>query len=97
MSPAPPSSASPLGALRAALGWIVLGAALYLFVWPGLERLSGPADLGPVMPEMDGVHPARALAALGTEYVPGAGFLDKYPPFGSYVMGVVCALVDASS
>ncbi|MCB9897497.1 MAG: hypothetical protein H6825_05805 [Planctomycetes bacterium] len=86
----------PLPERRARFGllWLALAGALWLLVWPGLARLSGPADLGPVMPEMDGVHPARALEALRTAYSPGAGFLDKYPPLGSFVMGVTCALVD---
>ena len=51
-------------------------------------------DLRPVMPEADGVHPVRAVEALQAAYAPGGGFLDKYPPLGSALFGLVVLAVD---
>lgn len=56
-----------------------------------------PPDLRPVMPEVDGVHPLRALQALRTAYAPGGGFLDKYPPLGSFLFGLAVAGGDDGS
>ena len=50
-----------------------------------------PPDLRPVAPEVDGVHPVRALEALATAFVPGRGFLDKYPPLPSVLFGLAAA------
>ena len=77
--------------------WLVgaLGALIWLLFEPGPALLSGPAELGPVMAELDGVHPARATWALSTAYSPGIGFLDKYPPLGSFVMGLAVAAADS--
>ncbi len=52
-------------------------------------------DLRPVMPEVDGVHPVRALQALRDAFVPGRGFLDKYPPLGSWLFGLAAAAGDS--
>jgi len=49
-------------------------------------------DLRPVMPEVDGVHPVRALQALRSAFAPGGGFLDKYPPLGSFAFGLAVAV-----
>ncbi|MBM3985960.1 MAG: hypothetical protein FJ296_09790, partial [Planctomycetes bacterium] len=56
-----------------------------------------PPDLRPVMPEVDGAHPLRALQALDTAFVPGAGFLDKYPPLGSFLFGLAVVSGDDGS
>ncbi|MGQ0553927.1 MAG: hypothetical protein ACT4PU_12005 [Planctomycetota bacterium] len=65
---------------------VALGCGLIaLLLQLALDRTP---DLRPVMPEVDGVHPARALQALSETYAPGAGFLDKYPPLGSFLMGL---------
>ena len=51
-------------------------------------------DLRPEIPELDGVHPVRAAQALRDAYVPGRGLVDKYPPLGSFLMGLVAEIVD---
>ncbi len=74
-----------------------LAAALVWGVWSLLAGALAPAaDLRPVMPEVDGVHPLRAVAAWHTAYDPGEGFLDKYPPLGSFLMGAVVHAADAT-
>jgi hypothetical protein len=58
-------------------------------------RWDASADLRPVMPEVDGVHPVRALEALSSAYAPGLGFEDKYPPLASALMGLVSTTIDS--
>lgn len=70
---------------RESAGWGLLAALLWL---AGSLALPGPPDLRPVMPEVDGVHPVRALEAVGSAYALGGGFLDKYPPLASVLMGL---------
>ena len=76
---------------RALAGLALLAASLAL-----LSSLAFDAtvDLRPVMPEADGVHPVRAVEALRSAYAPGGGFLDKYPPLGSALFGLVVLAVD---
>lgn len=76
---------------RATLALALAAAAAALLA--GLAA-AGPPDLRPVMPEVDGVHPVRALQALHTAYAPGAGFVDKYPPLGSVLLGLAAARAD---
>ena len=73
---------------RATLVGVLLSAALAVAL---AER---QPDLRPNMPEVDGVHPARALVALHDAYTPGVGFLDKYPPLGSFLFGLAAAAGD---
>lgn len=72
-----------------ALLLVLAGAVLCLLLLPGSEALRGPPRLGPVMAEVDGVHPARAVQALRDGWRPGVGFLDKYPVLGSALFGLV--------
>jgi len=71
--------------------WGLLAAILWLAT---ALSVPGQPDLRPVMPEVDGVHPVRALQALDTAFVPGGGFLDKYPPLGSVLMGLAVSATD---
>jgi hypothetical protein len=73
---------------RATLIGVLLSAAL------AVALAARQPDLRPVMPEVDGVHPARALVALHDAYAPGVGFLDKYPPLGSFLFGLAAAAGD---
>jgi hypothetical protein len=73
---------------RATLVGVLLSAALAVAL---AER---QPDLRPIMPEVDGVHPARALVALHDAFAPGVGFLDKYPPLGSFLFGLAAAAGD---
>lgn len=75
---------------RTRVPWL---AALLAAALSGALALPQP-DLRPVMPEVDGVHPLRALQALGTAFEPGGGFLDKYPPLGSFLFGLAVAAGD---
>jgi len=68
-------------------------AAVVAAVLAGAMALPLP-DLRPVMPEVDGVHPLRALQALDTAFAPGGGFLDKYPPLGSFLFGLAVTAGD---
>jgi hypothetical protein len=76
---------------RATAGWSLLAGALAV---AASLHWNGVPDLGPIMPDLDGVHPVRAAEALHTAWAPGAGFVDKYPALGSLAMGAVGALVD---
>src|SRR5215510_12469984 len=73
---------------RASLVGVLLSAAL------AVALATRQPDLRPNMPEVDGVHPARALVALHDAYAPGVGFLDKYPPLGSFLFGLAAAAGD---
>ncbi len=66
-----------------------VGAALVAAL--ALALAARPPELRPIMPEVDGVHPVRALIALHTAFAPGGGFLDKYPPLGSFLFGLAVA------
>jgi hypothetical protein len=73
---------------RATLAGVLLSAALAV-------ALAAPQpDLRPIMPEVDGVHPVRALIALQDAFAPGVGFLDKYPPMGSFLFGLAARAGD---
>jgi hypothetical protein len=69
----------------------VVCGLLFAALQPALDAVP---DLSPVMPEVDGVHPARAAEALREAYAPGGGFPDKYPPLASALMGLAGAVVD---
>ena len=73
---------------RATLVGVLLSAAL------AVALAQRQPDLRPNMAEVDGVHPARALVALHDAYAPGVGFLDKYPPLGSFLFGLAAAAGD---
>lgn len=71
------------------------GAVAGLVWWAGAALwTSGPPTLGPIMAEVDGVHPVRAVTALQTAYQPGEGYRDKYPPLGSVLFGWVGRMAD---
>ncbi|HEX5010500.1 MAG TPA: hypothetical protein VFY71_08860 [Planctomycetota bacterium] len=74
-----------MSSARATLVGVLLSAAL------AVALAARQPDLRPIMPEVDGVHPARALVALHDAFAPGVGFLDKYPPLGSFVFGLAAA------
>src|SRR5262245_65114695 len=82
------SSADPAATMRpvSSARVAVLGAVLVALL--AMAVAARPPDLRPVMPEPDGVHPVRAILALRTAYAPGGGFLDKYPPLGSFLLGL---------
>src|SRR5262245_58439275 len=78
----------PVTPVRATLAGALLPAALAV-------RLAAPQpDLRPNIPEVDGVNPVRGLVALHEAFVPGVGFLDKYPPLGSVLFGLAAAAGD---
>ena len=81
----------PVTGARATAGWSLLAGVLAV---AASLHWNGVPDLGPIMPELDGVHPVRAAQALATAYAPGGGFIDKYPALGSFAMGAAGALVD---
>lgn len=81
--PRPPRAAL-FGALCGALFWVVVTA-----VGPRLPQLEG------TIAEVDGVFPLRAVEAWHDAYAPGAGFLDKYPAFPSWLAGAWLALVES--